>query len=245
MSVFPYYRLQSDDPKGKACTGCGMRGMSLFGALDDCDLDRLHVHISDVELPAGGSLYKAGDAGSAVFTLRSGIVRFERVSERGERRIVRLAGCGDLLGQEVLLERNRADDAIACTPVALCRIPAHVIDSLGTLRPALVRELMQRWQQALEDSHAWVAELGTGPARRRVLKLLHKLSEYAQPGAPIWLPKREEIGDMLHLTIETASRQISQLRREGVLAPAGSRRVAQIDVNALREALLLEDTNGA
>lgn len=241
MSMFPYYRLQPDDPQGKACTTCGMRDMALFGALEEHDLDRLHLQINDVELPAGAALYKAGEPGAAVFTLRRGIVRFERLNERGERRIVRLAGCGDLLGQEVLLERSHTDDAMACTPVAVCRIPAHVVQSLGHLRPALMRELMLRWQRALEDNLAWVAELGTGPARRRVLKLLLKLADYAQPGEPIWMPKREEIGDMLGLTIETASRQISQLRREATVVPAGSRRLATVDVQRLRDELQRED----
>ena len=42
---------------------------------------------------------------------------------------------------------------------------------------------MLRWQRALEDSEAWLADLATGPARRRMLRLLHKLTAHAGPTA--------------------------------------------------------------
>ena len=240
MHTIPLYRLDAADPQARACFSCGMRGVALFRVLDERELDQIHTHIVHLQKAAGEPLYESGETGESVYTLRTGIVRFERVSERGDRRIVRLAGCGDLLGQEVLLGGPYSDDAIACTPVALCRIPAHVVQALGTLHPALLRELMQRWQRALEDSHVWVAELATGPARRRVLKLLLKLGEYARGTEPIWLPKREDIGAMLNLTVETCSRQISQLRRDGLLATQGNRH-ARVDMDALRGALRRED----
>jgi CRP-like cAMP-binding protein len=241
MHTIPLYRLDAADPQARACFSCGMRGVALFGVLDERELDHIHTHIVHLQKDAGESLYEAGEAGESVYTLRSGIVRFERVSERGDRRIVRLAGCGDLLGQEVLLGGPYSDDAIACTPVALCRIPGHVVQALGTLHPTLLRELMQRWQRALEDSHVWVAELATGPARRRVLKLLLKLGETSAGAGAIWLPRREDVGAMLNLTVETCSRQISQLRRDGLLHTQGNRR-AHVDMDALRLALHREDT---
>ena len=92
-------------------------------------------------------------------TIRSGLVRFERTTERGDRRIVRLAGRGDLIGQEALLQRPYADRAVSCTPVQLCRIPRTLVDELGREGGDLPRELMSRWQRALDAAEAWVAEL--------------------------------------------------------------------------------------
>lgn len=240
MNNIPLYRMDPGNPQARACLSCSMRGVALFGVLDEPALEEVHSHITYVDLPAGKALFEAGQEGEAVYTLREGILRFERASAGGERRILRIAGCGDLLGQELLLQKPHMDDAIACTPVALCRIPVHVVLRLGALHPALLRELMQRWQAALEDSQSWLSDLTTGSARRRVLKLLAKLAQYGSPGRPAWLPRREEMGDMLNLTIETTSRQISQLRREGVLVSA-SRRYAHIDEPALQRALKVED----
>jgi len=240
MSIIALYRVDSPHPQAQACAACSVRKLSLFSALDQAGLDYIHAHIDSIRLPPGKTLFEAGAHGAVLYTLREGIVRFERVTERGDRRIVRLAGRGDLIGQEVLLRRPYAADAVACTPVHLCRIPAHLVDGLASQHPALVRELMARWQQALEDSTGWLAELATGPVRRRMLRLLQKLAGHAGPEAVIWLPQRDEIGAMLDLTVETASRLVSRLRREGVLELLGARQ-ARIDGAALRQALRLED----
>jgi len=217
-----------------------MRGVALFGVLEEPMLADVHSHITHIELQAGEPLFLVGQEGEAVYTLREGFVRFERATAGGARRIIRLAGSGDLLGQELLLQRPHQDDAIACTPATLCRIPVNLVLRLGALHPALLRELMERWQQALEDSQTWLADLTSGTARRRVLKLLSKMAQHATPGEPVWVPRREEMGDMLNLTIETTSRQVSRLRREGVLQTV-NRRHAMLDAQALQRALALED----
>ncbi|HSQ72286.1 MAG TPA: Crp/Fnr family transcriptional regulator [Rubrivivax sp.] len=240
MTIIKLYRVDAPHPQAQACAACSVRGQSLFGALDKAGLDYIHAYIANIQLESGKPLYEAGAHGHALYTVREGIVRFERVTERGDRRIVRLAGRGDLVGQEVLLRRPYADDAVACTNVQLCRIPAHLVDGLASQHPALVRELMVRWQRALEDSEAWLSDLATGPARRRMLRLLHKLDAYAGPDRLVWMPRRDEIGAMLDVTFETASRLISGLRREGVLELEGPRQ-ARLDAAALRQALRRED----
>ena len=109
-----------------------------------------------------------------------------------------------------------ATDAVACTEVQVCRIPRVLIDELSAAHPELSIDLMKRWQRALDDADEWLTELARGPARHRMLRLLLKLSEYAGEADNIWLPTRQEMGAMLDMTFETASRLVSALRREGV-----------------------------
>jgi CRP-like cAMP-binding protein len=97
-------------------------------------------------------------------------------------------------------------------------------------------DLMKRWQRALDDSEEWLTELTRGTAHHRMLRLLLKLSEYGEPDGMIWLPTRQEMGAMLALTFETASRVVSSLRKAGVLRPVDARR-AQVDMTALLHAL--------
>ena len=96
-----------------------------------------------------------------------------------------------------------------------------------------------RWQLALDAADSWLTDLSTGPARRRLLLLLLRLSEHTGSDSVIWLPRREEIGAMLDLTVETASRQIAALRREGLLElrPMQS---AVLDKGALHRALRVQ-----
>jgi len=165
-----------------------VRGAALFGALDDAGLDRIHTHIASQTLEPDSPVYSRGAAGSAVWTVRAGVVRFERISEGGDRRIVRLAGRGDLIGQESLLQRPYADDAVACTSVQLCRIPRTLVDDLSRDGPGLPRELMLRWQTALDGAEAWMTELSTGLARHRLLRLLRRLADLAEPDDEDVLP---------------------------------------------------------
>jgi len=236
-TVVPLYRADGLHPQSAICRRCTIRSDALFGALDEAALDRIHVHIADAALQPDDLLRRRGDT-TAIFTVRSGIVRAERVTARGDCRIVRLAGPGTLVGQEALLGRVAPDEWRACTPVQVCRIPTSLVQELMRTEPALGTSLMERWQQALDETEAWLADIATGPARRRVVRLLHRLSQLSDSES-LWLPRRSEMGAMLDLTIETASRQISALRREGVLhdlAPGHARVAPAALQQALRDA---------
>jgi len=240
LSLIQLYRQGVEHPQAQVCAQCGVRQFALFGALPDAELDRIHTHIADQPIAAGGMIYDLGQAPDAVYTVRSGVVRMERINERGDRCVVRLAGRGDLLGMEALLMQPYAAAAIACTEVQVCRIPRQLVAELSARQPAVVTRLMERWQHALGDAEEWLAELSVGPARRRMLRLLLKLSELAAPAPKLWLPSREDMGVMLNMTIETASRIVSALRRESVLLDVEGRR-ARIDAQALQAALRSAD----
>jgi CRP-like cAMP-binding protein len=240
MSVIPIYRRDPSHPQAQVCQACGVRQFALFGALDDAALDRIHQHIADLHFKPGQAIFSAQEPGQAVYTVRGGVVRLERVSESGDRRILRLAGRTDLIGLEALISQSYAVDAVACTAVDVCRIPRTLIDEFRSTEPTLVMDLMKRWQRALDDADEWLAELATGAARRRMLRLLLKLSEFADPAGKVWLPMRDEMGSMLDMTVETASRIVSALRREGVLEPVGARE-ARLDMPKLIVALKTQD----
>lgn len=227
---------QPFNPQARVCLACGVRRQALFGVLDAAALERIHYRIADLGFEPGQRLYDAHEPGDSAFTVRSGVVRLERSSERGERRIVRLAGPGDLIGMEAMLGQTYASEAYACTPVQVCRLPRVLIDELCADQPQLLRDLMKRWQAALDEAEEWLTELAVGSARWRMLRLFLKLSEYGQADGRIWLPSRQEIGAMLGLTVETASRGVSALRREGVLVLCDARH-ARLQMPALMDAL--------
>ena len=224
------------NPQARACLECHVRRHALFGVLDALALDRIHYRIADVQIEPGQRLYGVHELGSSAFTVREGVVRLERCSERGGRRIVRLAGPGDLVGMEAMLGQTYAADAVACTPLRACRLPRALVDELAREQPNLLRDLMKRWQSALDEAEEWLTELSTGDARWRMLRLLLKLSEYGTPDGLVWLPARQEIGAMLDITVETASRLVAALKREGLLETPDARH-ARIAMPRLMAAL--------
>ncbi|MEJ6002246.1 Crp/Fnr family transcriptional regulator [Paucibacter soli] len=238
-AAFSLHRQGRTHPQALACASCELRRLALFGTLTEQALDCIHVHIAAQRLEAGQTLYDIGQHAEALFTVRAGVVRLERVNASGERRVVRLAGRGDLIGLEALLKQPYGSSALASTALEVCRIPRGLVAELSQSHVGLATELMQRWQQALAQAEEWLAELSMGPARRRVLRLVHKLSQYAQSEEPqpwIWLPTRGDIGAMLNMSMETASRAISALRRQGVLLQVEPQR-ARLDLAALRARL--------
>jgi CRP-like cAMP-binding protein len=238
--TLPLYLQDASHPQALVCAACEVRRSALFGALDDRSLAQIHATIAAPQFDPDQRVFGRGEPGLAVYTIRAGIVRFERVTEGGDRRIVRLAGRGDLIGLEALLQRPNADEAVACTALELCRIPRSLVDQLGQAQGALLTELMHRWQTALEQAEAWVADLASGAAMRRMLRLMALLDRHADEAGLIWLPRREDMGAMLDMTLETASRLISRLRREGILLPLPPRQ-ARLDRSRLAAALADQD----
>jgi CRP-like cAMP-binding protein len=227
------------NPQALACRDCGVRQFALLGALDEAALIHIHDRIDSITVQPGEALFRAGEMGHDLITLRSGVVRLERSSEQGERRILRLAGRADLLGMETVLGQSYAADAIACTVVQACRLPRAMVEELSAQHRGLTHDLMKRWQRALDDADEWLTELSTGTARHRMLRLWLKLSEYSdaqQDGGLVWLPSRHDMGAMLNMTFETASRLISALRKEGIVELVDPRH-ARLNMDALLAAL--------
>jgi len=227
------------NPQARVCLDCAVRRHALFGVLDARTLQDIHWRIADLSFTPGQPVFIGGESGQAAYTVREGMVRLERLSERGECHIVRLAGRGDLIGMEALLGQTYATTAVACTPVKLCRLPRALVEELEQQDGHLAHGLMARWQRALDDTDEWLTELLSGSARWRMLRLLLKLSEYGEGEGRIWLPTRQEMGAMLGMTVETASRLVSQLKREGVLQADGGRH-AVLAMGALMAALRAE-----
>ena len=163
------------------------------------------------------TLYALGELRPSAYLVVAGIVRFERLSAAGERRIVRVAGPGELVGQEALLAQPYRDEVIACTPVLLRRVALALLQDAQTPGDALTWSLMQRWQCLLDTAECWASEVTSGPVRRRVLQLLVRLHRHRDAHGRFWLPKRDQMGDMLQVSVETCSRMLSELRREGLL----------------------------
>lgn len=198
------------------CLHCALRNSALFSGLNRDDFERIHDPIDQFTLSAGAVLYRMGDLGDYMFTIRSGLIKQLRLLPDGTQRIVRLVRSTDVLGLESLVSDTYQHDAIALQPTEVCRFPSKVVCRLGRENPGLHHELMRRWQQALNEADSWLTELSTGSAKVRVARLLLRLTQDHQQGV-CELVSREDMGSMLGITAETASRIIAEFKRQGLL----------------------------
>jgi len=199
------------------CNGCGVRDLALFADLTKEDFSLIHLPIDVLLFPAGAPIYHVGDEPTAVYTIRSGLVKLVQYLPGGSQRIVRLLRRGDTAGLEVVLRQPYTHTAIAVHPVLTCRIPQAVIQRLSDETPRLHQQLMQRWQKAVERADTFLLELSTGSARSRVARLFLTLVG-GGPNDECDFFAREDVGAMLGITTETASRIVAEFKRQGLIA---------------------------
>jgi len=198
------------------CISCALRSSVLFAGLHEADFDKIHQPIDLYSLPPGSVLYRSGDSGDRMFTIRTGVLKLVQYLPDGTQRIVRLLRPTDVAGLETLVGQPYQHDAVVLQPTEACSLPVSVVQALSQTNPALHKELLTRWQKALQEADAWLTELSTGSAKQRVARLLLRLVRNEE-ASECTLFSREDMGAMLGITTETTSRVIAEFKRQSLL----------------------------
>jgi CRP-like cAMP-binding protein len=133
----------------------------------------------------------------------------------------------------MLVAQRYKHEVIALRRSELCRYPKEAVIHLSQTNPKIHQDLMTRWQKALCDADAWITKLSTGSSKKRMANLLLRLPD-AEDSARCFLLSREDIGSILSMTLETASRTISDFKRSGLIIEI-SHNYFELDIPALNE----------
>jgi CRP/FNR family transcriptional regulator len=190
------------------------------------------------KLAPGSAVFWEGDAATHVFLVIEGCVRVYRTLPDGRRAILGFIYPGDLLG---VSSRDRyLFTTEAVSPVKLRRFPRRrfheLVDDSPHLRPMLLAKICDEMTAAQDQ----MILLGRKTAQERVVSFLLMIARRSEADTKvpveIELPiGRLDMADFLGLTIETVSREMSKLRRAGLIALNGPQRVV------LRKMRSLED----
>ncbi len=126
------------------CLKCSLRESVLFANLEEKDFEKLHDPIDQYTLPVGSTLYRAGDKGERMYTVRSGVLKLVQYLPDGSQRIVRLIRSTDITGLECIVGETYQHDAVVLHETEVCALPVRVVESLSKENPALHRELLNR-----------------------------------------------------------------------------------------------------
>jgi CRP-like cAMP-binding protein len=192
--------------------------MVLFADLDESDFAKIHAPIDDLDYPPGTELAQEGESALGLFTVRAGMVKLVRTTADGRERIVRVMRQGDVIGLEALVHGKFETSAMALTATSVCRIPLDVIQSLAVQSPRLHQSLMRKWSHNQKEAEDWLADLNFGTARQRIANFILKMRGTTDSQL-VTLFSREDIGSMVDLKMDTVSREVSHLVRQGVLEP--------------------------
>lgn len=127
---------------------------------------------------------------------------------------------------------------VALTKCDLVVFPADRFLDIAQNDPAVLRSVLARSLQALHRSRTRMMQMGHKSAQQRIADFLVSMAERlagCTSGACAFaLPmSRRDIGDSLGLTIETVSRQLTELREAGLVETEGRSKVCLSDVDAL------------
>lgn len=196
------------------CRNCAIRQGVLFAGLSQADFETVHRPVDQYRLREGDLIYREGDGGQYLYTIRGGLVKLVRYLPDGTQRIIRLLRSTDVTGLELMIGQAYGHTAVVLQPTELCRLPVDEIKRLSLANARLYQELMARWQRALGNAEHSITQFATGAARQRVARMLIWLVN-ENPDNRCHLFGREDVGALLGITTETASRTVAEFKRLG------------------------------
>ena len=225
------------------CESCAVRNTSICGALSFEELTELNAISRRKTLRAGETYSMEGDRINEFANIERGVVKLVRGAEDGRSQIVGLLFESDFLGdfgkQDEALEQPNSIEAV--TDLNLCVFPKERFEALLERFPTLEHRLLRRAFDELKVAQNWMVLLGRKTAEERVASfLLHVTEKMQNRGChrteSFDLPiNRSDIADYIGLTIETVSRQITKLRKDGVIVLEGTKHVVSVDHERLQE----------
>ncbi|MEM8774019.1 MAG: Crp/Fnr family transcriptional regulator [Pseudomonadota bacterium] len=225
------------------CAACSVRNSSLCGVLSDEEIADLNAIAHRKVLSPGQFHVLEGDKSREFANVTSGIAKLVRGAEDGRTQIVGLLFPSDFIGGSIgdtgnPLERQSIE---AASELELCLFPREPFKKLMIRYPALENKLLERTLNELQVARDWMVLLGRKTASERVATfLLHVVNRMQNHGCHssigFELPLgRADMADHIGLTIETVSRQISKLRKDGILIMEGARHVVDVNKERLEE----------
>ncbi|MGI9364976.1 MAG: Crp/Fnr family transcriptional regulator [Rhizobiaceae bacterium] len=224
------------------CQACEVRHQGVCGALDADHLLKLSKHTNRRVIKSGSELHRGGEESDQCSNIMGGVAKLSKLMSDGRQQIVGLQFAPDMVGRTFSSESSVAVEA--ATDVRLCSFPKSIIEEIMADVPELEHRLHLQRLKELDEARDWMLTLGRKSAAEKVASFLYLLATHLDPerdaseeNVIVELPmKRSDIADFLGLTIETISRQLTNLRKRGLIDIRDRRTVIIADLERLKAA---------
>lgn len=224
------------------CDQCVVRNKSICSALDSDELIAINRLTRKVAIKAGQALIWEGDDSLIVANVVEGAFKLTSSLEDGREQIIGLLYPSDFVGRPFGDRNEYSVTALADSKV--CVFSRSDFDQFVREHPDLEHKLLQRTLVELDRVRRSMLLLGRKTAAERVASFLLEMSERladascSMVGGNLQLFSlpfgRQQVADILGLTIETVSRQMTQLKKNDVIALPDHRNVQILDADRLR-----------
>ncbi|GAB4292150.1 MAG: Crp/Fnr family transcriptional regulator [Coriobacteriia bacterium] len=216
-----------------------LRSFPMFDDLGPEDLETLAGMLVFREFPKGSFIITQNDRGSAMYLLVSGRVKVSLASPEGKELALNYLEAPAHFGEMTLVDAEpRSADVIAVTDAEVLALDARDLSSAIQLQPRLALTLIGTLSRRVRQLITRLEDMAFHDATHRVMRVLLNVAtaSYESRGIPVVEGLTHyEVATLAGTSRETASRVISQLGKEGVLATKGRRIV--VDLFQLRDRL--------
>ena len=222
------------------CDLCVVRNRAICAALDADELEALNAIGRTRTLTAGESIIWEGEDSVLVANVIDGVLKLSTNTEDGREQIVGVVYPSDFIGRP--FGGTTEYGVTALVDSQICVFSRRDFDAFARTHPVLEHKLLERTLGELDRTRRWMLLLGRKSAAEKmasfVVEMVERLgcrTDACKPGERLLtLPfSRQQIADVLGLTIETVSRQLSRLKNEGVIDLPSRRDVTIVDYQAL------------
>jgi CRP/FNR family transcriptional regulator, anaerobic regulatory protein len=209
----------------KDCSQCVVRNRAICSGLLPDELAVLGRLGRKQMVERGQTVAWEGEESLIVANVITGILKISMSMPDGREQIVGIVFPSDFIGRP--FGKASPYNITALAAAELCIFTRSAFDKFAREHPELEHKLLRRTLDELDRAREWMLLLGKKSAGERIATLLLEMS--TRLGAQgcnadidalnhFDLPlDRQQIGDLLGLTIETVSRQLTKLKSEGLI----------------------------
>ncbi len=205
------------------CQDCGFYRIGLFMGLDSGDTTLLDRYVKKKHmLKRGQVLYRAGEAFTCVYAIRSGSVKTYISTDDGRLQITGFHIPGELLGLNAMDDKRYNCDAMALETTSVCEISLDCFEALARQIPSAHYQMLRMMSKEIKLNQELMLLLGKKSAEERLATYLLTLSRrfalrnYSPTRFNLSM-SRGDIGDYLGIAEETVCRIFTRFQEEGVV----------------------------
>lgn len=221
------------------CAACIVRNRAICASLDAAELAALGKMGRRQKVRAGQTLLWEGDGAPVVANVLDGVLKLVVSTADGREQIVGVVFPSDFIGRP--FGKESPYSVTAMTDAEVCIFNRNSFDEFAGSHPDLQQKLLRRTLDELDRARHWIMLLGRKSASEKVASFLLEMSERlsgqaCQSGARngFELPfGRQQIADLLGLTIETTCRHLTRMRADGLVDLPSRREVVIRDRQAM------------
>ena len=218
------------------CNICKVRTYSFCRCLDE-DKIQVFSHISfEKDFSNKETIFLQNDTSKYLYNITEGNVKIYQLLDDGRIQIIGFLYPGDFFGSYSNNKYNYCAEAIG--NLKTCVFDQKILDKYLDENPVLAKELLNKTSYELTLAQDRLTVLGKLKATERITKFLLNISEQRKrigwKNNPISLPMtRQDIADYLGLTIETVSREFSNLKSSNIIKGITSKKIYLTDFEKL------------